>query len=160
MAAYNLRTSKSTDDLSNEEIVSETQQIWGNKEWLTSIDTFCSMLINKNKPGRQEGTTPPSPTANNPPPTPTNKTPNETNPPSTLKDSTSTHINPPVDPSVETPIPSDLKELCSLDLGKGVSDFFLALEFVASNLKYVNCMKELELHVLDYVITKETMDPA
>lgn len=34
--AYNLRTTKGIDDVSNEEVPSETQQIWGNKDWLAS----------------------------------------------------------------------------------------------------------------------------
>jgi hypothetical protein len=145
--------------VSTEEVLSETQQIWGNADWLAYIDAFCTMMINKNKAGAQPPpsslniTPPPSPTADIPPPT---AAPQERSPPSTPTTSTPT-LNKPV---AETPIPSALKELCSLDLGKTIPDFFPASAFVATNLKYLRSLKGLEMKVLDYAMTKETMDPA
>jgi hypothetical protein len=152
VAAYRLRKSKGTDEVSTEEVISETQQIWGNAEWLAHIDAFCAKMINKNKASAQPRhssphiTLPPSPTA----------APQERSPPSRATTSTPT-LNKPV---AETPIPSALKELCSLDLGKSIPDFFPASAFVSTNLKYLRSLKGLEMKVLDYAMTKETMDPA
>lgn len=163
VAAYNLRQSKGTDEVSTEEVLFETQHIWGNADWLASIDAFCTMLLNKNKAGAQEGPPPPSPNPNiTPPPRTTlniphpTASPQERSPPSTPTTCTPS----PNKPFVETPIPSALKELRSLDLGKIIPDFFPASTSVATNLKYLRSMKGLELKVLDYAMTKETMDEA
>src|SRR5688572_19764153 len=111
VAAHKLRQSKGTDEVSTEELLSETQQIWGNADWLPHIDAFCARMINKNKAGAQPRpsspniTPPPSPTADIPlPPSPT-AAPQERSPPSTATTSTPT-LNKPV---AETPIPSALK---------------------------------------------------
>ena len=119
-------------------------------------------MINKNKASAQPRhssphiTPPPSPTADMPlPPSPT-AAPQERSPPSRATTSTPT-LNKLV---AETPIPSALKELCSLDLGKSIPNFFPASTFVATNLKYLRSLKGLEMKVLDYAMTKETMDPA
>ena len=61
-------------------------------------------------------------------------------------------------PTIETPIPTALKELCDLGLGKVVPNFLPAFEFVTTNMQYLRGMKELELKVLDYSMLKETMD--
>ena len=59
----------------------------------------------------------------------------------------------------DTPVPSTLNEICSLDLGSVVAKFVPASEFCKSNLQYIKKMKEMELIVLDYAMCKETMDP-
>lgn len=147
VTGYNLRLGRRDKEVvTGDEILSQTQQIWENNDWLASIDEFCRLLINKNHPSVSTSPTnvqpvAPSPPANvflNPPP--------------------STPINITMRPTIETPIPTALKELCDLDLGKVVPNFLPASEFVTTNMQYLKGMKELELKVLDYSMLKETMN--
>ncbi|XP_057541428.1 uncharacterized protein LOC130820177 isoform X1 [Amaranthus tricolor] len=62
-------------------------------------------------------------------------------------------------PEVDTPVPSALKEICSLDSGGTVEKFVPAIEFCKTNLQYIKNLKEVELMVLDYAMCKETINP-
>ena len=55
-------------------------------------------------------------------------------------------------PEVYTPVPSALKEICSLDSGGTVEKFVPAIEFCKTNLQYIKNLKEVELMVLDYAM--------
>lgn len=134
---YNLRVGRGDKVVTNDEVVSQTQKIWQNNDWLASIDAFCSVLINMNNLMPEASTPTNVVYLNNPPSTPTNL------------------LNVSL---VETLIPTALKELCNLDLCKEATNFVLTSEFFTTNFQYTKGMKELELKVLDYSMLKKTMD--
>ena len=141
-ATYNLRLGwRDEEVVSADEILTKTQQMWENNDWLASIDEFCSLLINKNHPSV---TAPPTNVQHVAPA------------PSTTVDlkrptSSSTYIT--MILTIETPIPTTLNELCDVDLGKVIPNFISTSEFVTTNMQYLNGMK-----VLDFSMLMETVD--
>lgn len=58
----------------------------------------------------------------------------------------------------DTPVPSALKEICSLNLGGAMTKFVPAVNFL-TNLQHIKNMKAMKLTILDYAMCKEITDP-